>query len=77
VSLKKRTTRSGYELYEVGECPECGSTEWEGYQRCVTCHGYYPDARCTQCGHMRLSECLRDEGKLEFHETKWHAPSEG
>ncbi len=76
MNLKKRTTKGGYEMYDVRPCPECGSTSWHGYQRCTLCYGYYTMAKCNKCGHLRLSECPRDREELEFYETRWKVPSE-
>ena len=75
MSLKKKTTKGGYQIYEVGPCGECGSTTWHGYQQCTMDFGYYTKAKCSN-GHLRLKTCPSDKADLVFYETRWKAPSE-
>jgi hypothetical protein len=72
--LKKTTLKSGYTFYDVGDCQECGAHDWEGYQRCLLCYAYYTHARCKKCGNLRLTECARDRGDLEYYESRWKSP---
>jgi len=59
-SIKKTKLKSGYVVYDVDVCTECGSDSWHAYQQCTLCYAYYTKAKCTKCGHLRLKECARD-----------------